>query len=692
MTEIDDFESFDREISQDFSEIGIDKELASLIIADIDPSHPDQYENASLWGQLIVEAAADCVDAKADGIDSFELELYLGDRLSLALPEGEYDKRVNEFTQSFNNVAITRYGTRRFPNGGFGTFNEIVYSPSVVGDFIGRNLQWDDLAKEAEHAIEAYRDGFFSFSTKELIEQAKLLDAIRGRRMALADPEYDGRWGEPRPRLGRGIISFDSRVLDEAVFNANERAEFAEASAGVFAAEANPEMVEKFGAKGANLMILDDALQKLKQHDVTIAEDLEIPRFTLVSSDVYERAKQGGRIVDEVLNLKKWMGENPDKRYLIRSSAVYTEDGEHTGAGIYETVLLPLDPTSRDIYIAIKKVYGSVESETARAYRESLGVSNEKMALVVQEFAGYDSDRSYSDLVTVNTVSPYALKLADFSIETGPHPLDEEAPEERDRHRIPLDRNGMHIEFGTTGTRRSLQSPRWHVPPDTRFISPEDTWQATQAAIFAEKALGRPVQLEAVLGETAIQIVQARPLPTEWLEETEFHGFPENEEPWYEGKSVGVYNGVEAKVHENLGFLIGLDDELGEGGFVLNQWSDSYAKGRTIRSHQREILALTPEQRARLICLILSPPQMDNISGYGHLETLFAELGVGLVFYDRETPYSRSFVRDQIVRVYSDGYKARLYSNQDDPAISEYHQWHNEDDLVNDALNEELEY
>jgi hypothetical protein len=85
-------------------------------------------------------------------------------------------------------------------------------------------------------------------------------------------------------------------------------------------------------------------LEKLRDAKIDHRFDfIEIPEFNLLGVDVYKQWLLGEAIRDE---LKEFYTGGA---LMIRSSAVYSEDGEAmTGAGVYQSVALEEDSTFED--------------------------------------------------------------------------------------------------------------------------------------------------------------------------------------------------------------------------------------------------------------------------------------------------------------------------------------------------------
>jgi len=163
--------------------------------------------------------------------------------------------------------------------------------------------------------------------------------------------------------------------------------------------------IKKFGGKGASLLWLSEnenigyKVPEFEILDTSYHEDhLKQPKLAQISAQLQS-------IVNPKLNLRgTYQKITPRLRkkleglvdrfkgregVAVRSSAVSSEDSEKvSGAGIYDTVHLHdrhFDLESLED--AVLQVFGSVESETARNYRQQAGVEDERMAVVVQELS-----------------------------------------------------------------------------------------------------------------------------------------------------------------------------------------------------------------------------------------------------------------------------------------------------------------
>ncbi|MCX6267917.1 MAG: hypothetical protein NTW16_11250, partial [Bacteroidetes bacterium] len=113
----------------------------------------------------------------------------------------------------------------------------------------------------------------------------------------------------------------------------------------------------------------------------------------------YEQIKRWfieGRLTDTLIRKLKLIIRHITKPLAIRSSGLFEDSQNQPFAGIFETYLIPNnhpDPAIRleQLMDAIKLVYASVYSPTAKGYIEAVNyrIEQEKMAVVIQEVVGH---------------------------------------------------------------------------------------------------------------------------------------------------------------------------------------------------------------------------------------------------------------------------------------------------------------
>ena len=109
-----------------------------------------------------------------------------------------------------------------------------------------------------------------------------------------------------------------------------------------------------------------------------------------------------GRLTETLVRKLKLIIKNITKPLAIRSSGLFEDSQNQPFAGIFETYLVPNnhpDPKVRleQLMDAIKLVYASVYSPTAKGYIEAVNyrIEQEKMAVVIQEVVGHQYQDVY---------------------------------------------------------------------------------------------------------------------------------------------------------------------------------------------------------------------------------------------------------------------------------------------------------
>lgn len=399
----------------------------------------------------------------------------------------------------------------------------------------------------------------------------------------------------------------------------------------------------QYGAKAANLMILADMVPDINQvRKGALGAEIAVPEFKPIPVDSY-RAWRAGKIIDDDIkphfewasNLKDkdnwWDTEEWSADYMVRSSAVFSEDGVNvTGAGIYDSVRVRGGSTFEDFKAAIAQVYESTDSPKAQAYRAEHGIDQEEMGIVVQRFVtsrdfnmyakgkeGYINSRmagvpDLMEVVTETSRNFINRKELDFYLAIDPH---------------------MH---------ESAFRNVHHFPPDQFKVDPDAPIRVAQLASVLERIWGRPVQAEFVIDSSTINVVQVRELPDKMLEPAVKVQFPD-EVPIYTGSAVGVGD-------LNLPMLDSQDDNSDQVGAVV--FRGNY--GWTMEDNNFHL----PKAGAVVI--------YGSDGSNGHIQTLCAEKGLVCIFpqkgddSDLGLRYS-DLLNLRSVRIVSNGIEARLY-------------------------------
>lgn len=390
----------------------------------------------------------------------------------------------------------------------------------------------------------------------------------------------------------------------------------------------------KFGAKGANLLEVKKMLDKARESKFKRSfEGVKIPEFDLVGVDVYEKWLAGEDITEDLRRFYK-AGE----AQMVRSSAVYSEDGEEsTGAGIYESVALESDSTFEDFVMAVMRVYESVNSDKAIAYREEYGVGKEQMGIVVQERV------EEAILGYVNSTRPGSDDMTYLRFDGDEAPLINYASK--------LDRRLFVLGSILPDYLAIAESA--YVQPDLQRLGARIAADCIDMLFISrvlEKYYGRPVQNEFAIGfGEYVSLLQCRPLPSKMFNRPKVE-FPADTEHFFECDAEGVCD-------MELPLLNALNDNSNREGIVVFNSSE-------MASVLSGISEACPKSG---VVLILNS---SNI-GHGHIETLALEKGLILLFGGDNTMEDHSgrvklltkleIGENQKFRVVSNGRKGRIY-------------------------------
>lgn len=403
----------------------------------------------------------------------------------------------------------------------------------------------------------------------------------------------------------------------------------------------------QFGAKAANLLMLSEMVEDINRlrkgrfFDVTIA----VPEFQVVPVDSY-RAWRDGKLIDDVLqpyfdwasalrDNERWFSEDPyPADYIVRSSAVFSEDGETvTGAGIYHSERVHGGTTFEDFKGAVTRVYESTDSPQAQAYREQHGIIGEEMGLVIQRFVSpYRSGmHGQSTEGYINSRLPGVPQLMEIATETSRNFVNRA---ELDFF-IALDADRNEDAFRTVH----------HFLPDQYKIDPDLPIRVAQLTYAVERIWDRNVQAEFVAEGHTIHFVQVRELPAKAVEEAPEVKFPD-ETPIHSGASIG-FGDMELPVLDEDA------DNTEKSGVVVFRGNYGWTMGQN-EYH-------LPKEGAVII--------YNSDGQNGHIQTLCAEKGLICLFPDRDEDrfaalryYDLSQLKK--VRIVSNGIEARVYGEQ----------------------------
>lgn len=264
-----------------------------------------------------------------------------------------------------------------------------------------------------------------------------------------------------------------------------------------------------YGAKTANLNALSLVLNQITHRIV------EIPDYIGIPVSIYIKWRDGLDVREDLMPFYNWICE---RRVIVRSSAVFSEDGEDlTGAGVYESKTLTGVASFEDFCEAVFEVYRSVDSEFAVKYREEHGIEEELMGITLQQLESGVRG-------TVNTVLCQVPDLLEFDVGA-----------------VALMNRDELINASVSGERinRNNHDKLYHITPDSGRMPLYSVNHAAIVCMLIERWYDRPVQIELVLHrDHYLKIVQVRPLPKIYSERNTVT-FPD-EPHVYRGRAVGV--------------------------------------------------------------------------------------------------------------------------------------------------------
>jgi hypothetical protein len=454
---------------------------------------------------------------------------------------------------------------------------------------------------------------------------------------------------------GSDIIDGNERVLDDGILTyVTDTYPRQKASEQITAAFEMLEEVEKgtyeslrakYGAKAAGLICFTEKLDQLKSalHDNSYSVDIDVPSFIPVSTDMYEAwledpstlSGMSEAVRSNVLQLPKDEYAKPAGLVVVRSSAVKSEDGEEfSGAGVYKSIAV--DPRDAKAFQeAIEEVYRSARSHAALTYQNRIGVTDEFMGLVIQEYREQQLTGSrpkmyygHVDSVGVNRNLIEVHTTQGTLLYDKPAVMRNPLLQDSDRHNGSL----LHTSPDHSTELRSAIIKTGSVP---------------HAAVVAERVFGKPMQLEFVNNS----IVQVRPLRAPSAEVNV--SFPLDVEVVAESAASGIGDMQLQRLDET-------EVNSGKRGFVI--FHGEY--GFTMSNFHAGYDAL-PDEGA---VIIMEP------SDSGHIQAICRERGL-LCFYPKkgssleeleEVVYEqngrfRGEPRDIKLHFVADGYVGRIY-------------------------------
>lgn len=389
----------------------------------------------------------------------------------------------------------------------------------------------------------------------------------------------------------------------------------------------------KYGAKGANLIILKELEPAI--NELGLDFKLVVPEFQLIPTDIYRKWNKGEPIVDDLRPYFNWAISSSPTDYILRSSAVYSEDGEKvTGAGIYLSKRIHSGSIFGLFKHEVENIFKSTNSSQAIAYRKEYGIDDEEMGIVVQRFVVPRGTFAFEK----PTIGYINSKLSGVP----------ELMEIRTTHsRNFVNRENLDFFLPINAKNKDVARKVNHFPPDRSMVDPLLPIRAGMIASVIEKIWQKDVQIEFVSEKSTINCVQVRDLPQSAVGESKKIIFPE-EKPIYEGTSIGVGD-------INLPILGYQDNNSGKKGITI------FSKNHEFSISGRP--SSFPKEGAVII--------LDRAGSDSHIQTLAAEKGLICVFPDtggkiKTEINDRELKELKKARVVSNGIEARVYKSKDE--------------------------
>lgn len=407
-----------------------------------------------------------------------------------------------------------------------------------------------------------------------------------------------------------------------------------------------------YGAKAAGLFVLSEAAEAFYaavdeddriwgRHDVAT---ITIPKFTATPVDLYNMYRSKDERYENYLehirqqaiaiSADRYDPETFRPLVIIRSSAVFSEDGvDASGAGVYKsTTVDPRD--SGEFKKAVEAVFASLGTKEAQDYLSEKGIDSEQMGLVIQQYIEETMARNKSSTYGHIQSSDPLGRFSTLSSDAGELQFGRESLEE------------FYMKAPPAGNTQ----PTFHYTPDHRSAIAQFCRQGAQvanAALFAEKLFGKPVELEfAFDSSNTAYIVQVRPIPhQEGVSKVEF---PTDVEAIIECRAVGVGDVVVAVN----------DDNEYDGNEITFDWVDNESEqGGSVgwRKTSKSVFVIG-----------------HNNGQSGHIQMMAREHGQICLFPKAQTSLPNDLMREiltdddqdrkRLFRVISDGYRGAIYS------------------------------
>lgn len=406
----------------------------------------------------------------------------------------------------------------------------------------------------------------------------------------------------------------------------------------------------QYGAKAANLIILSELandINKVRKGDLL---NLVVPDFKALPVDLYRAWKEGKlsdvdlksyfEWVNGLREKEAWGQEEHNADYIVRSSAVFSEDGANiTGAGIYDSVKVHGGATFQDFKDAVIKVYESTNSPRAQSYRTQHRIDREEMGLVMQKYVTPDyTYLKQSQEGYVNSKLAGVPQLMEIVTRTS-------------RNFIRRKELDFFLGLSADGNKEAFREVH-HFPPEISKIMPRLIFGVAQLTSAIERIWGKDIQVEFVADVSAINFVQVRELPATTFSQMPEVKFPD-EPSIHSGASIGTGD-------MKLPVLDSYDNNSEKTGIVIISTNDMFSMRND---------SCLPKKGVVII---------SNYGGRnGHIQTLCTERDLICLFpdvteEDKPVLTHHELSRLKRVRIVSNGIEGRIYEIPEEEA-SEIH-------------------
>lgn len=264
------------------------------------------------------------------------------------------------------------------------------------------------------------------------------------------------------------------------------------------------------GGKGRGVAFINTLINNFNFSNIIPNIKIRAPKTCIVGTDEFERFIDRNKLADKIFNerdydlVKQWFYKGDfsevftrrikkvlkliEKPIAIRSSGLFEDSRLQPFAGIFETYLLPNNHPDPEVRLqqtldAIKLVYASIYSKTARGYVEAINykIEEEKMAVVIQEVVG----EQYSDY--------FYPHISGAAQSYNYYPFAHMKPEEG----FAVTALGLG-KYVVEGEKAYRFSPKY---PETDIMSPKDQYKNSQLQFYAVDLNKKDIDL--LEGDTA---------------------------------------------------------------------------------------------------------------------------------------------------------------------------------------------